>query len=169
MTLPVARMVAGLRHALCKKEIHDTPEDERLRFFQDEEARRKRRFISEQEHRAWWCKNQRAAIRGALGGRISTELKKQGIPKPEKPNATALKLLGCSVPHFFLHIERQFREGMGWHNWGKWVIDHILPCSSFNFWIEGNIQMCFHFSNLQPLWAHENMTKGSKNYEAFSR
>lgn len=165
--LSVARMVAGLRFALCKKEIHDNPTDKRLRLFQDEDASRLgNRFPSEDAHREWIGKNNRAQIRGALGGRIFTELKKQGLPKLENRNTAALRLLGCSIPHFFIHIERQFREGMGWHNWGKWVIDHILPCSSFNFWIEENIRLCFHFSNLQPLWARENMTKGNKIYAA---
>lgn len=164
--LAVARMVAGLRHALCRKEINDTPADARLRYFQDEDARRKVRFTTEEAHREWTGKNNRAQIRMALGGRISAELKKQGLPKLEKPNATALEFLGCSVPHFFLHIERQFREGMGWYNWGKWVLDHILPCSSFDFRIKENLRLCFHFSNLQPLWARENMTKGDKIYEA---
>lgn len=165
--LAVARMVAGLRHALCKKEIHSNPHGARLRFLQDEEsARIGNRFPSEEAKREWTGKNNRSQIRSALGSRISAELKKQGLPKIERPIDTARHLLGCSMPHFFLHIERQFREGMGWHNFGKWVLDHILPCSSFDLRSEEHLRLCFHFSNFQPLWAKENMTKGDKIYEA---
>lgn len=167
--LTVARMVSGLRWALCRKEIQSNPDDPRLRLFQSEDAARRANWIfREEEGRIRLGKSNRAQIRGALGGRISAELKKQGLSKLEKPNTTALELLGCDAPHFFLHIERQFREGMGWHNYGKWVIDHILPCSSFDFRIENHLRACFHFSNMQPLWARENMSKGSRNYEAFA-
>ena len=159
----VARMTAGLRYALCEKEIADNLYDERLNFFQKEDdARRANRLYTEEDRRIFSGKNNRAQIRSALGCRISIELKKQGLPKLEKPNSVALELLGCKISNFFLHLERQFSEGMGWHNFGKWHIDHIVPCSSFDFRVSENLKLCFHFSNTQPLWASENISKGNR-------
>jgi len=57
-------------------------------------------------------------------------------------------------------LEHQFKEGMNWDNQGKWHIDHIIPLSSGNT-EEEIIKLC-HYTNLQPLWAIDNMKKGSK-------
>jgi hypothetical protein len=52
---------------------------------------------------------------------------------------------------------------MSWDNHGKhgWHIDHIRPCASFDFSDPEQQQQCFHYSNLQPLWAGDNLSKGS--------
>ena len=51
---------------------------------------------------------------------------------------------------------------MSWDNYGKWHIDHIIPCASFDLADETQQRLCFHFTNLQPLEASENMRKGCK-------
>ena len=52
---------------------------------------------------------------------------------------------------------------MTWENYGSgWQVDHIIPCSVFNLESEGHQKKCFHYSNLQPLWAKDNMSKGNK-------
>ena len=51
---------------------------------------------------------------------------------------------------------------MTWENHGEWHIDHIKPCSSFNLIDIEEQKQCFHYSNLQPLWKIDNLTKGSK-------
>jgi hypothetical protein len=51
---------------------------------------------------------------------------------------------------------------MNWENQGEWHIDHILPCASFDLTKEEEQRKCFHYTNLQPLWAKDNMIKGSK-------
>lgn len=80
--------------------------------------------------------------------------------------AHAQKLVGCPVFELKSHIENQFSDGMSWDNWGKthdsWQIDHIIPCATFDFSKEGEIEKCFHFSNLQPMWAKENWSKGCR-------
>ena len=51
---------------------------------------------------------------------------------------------------------------MNWSNMNQWHIDHIRPISSFNLNDPTQQKKCFHFSNLQPLWAKDNLKKGSK-------
>ena len=76
---------------------------------------------------------------------------------------SSLTYLGCALEEFKAHIESQWKEGMSWGNHEQygWHIDHIIPISWFvknsdNPW-EAN-----HYTNLQPLWWDENLTKGNK-------
>lgn len=73
-------------------------------------------------------------------------------------------LIGCSISELKLHLEKQWKPGMTWENYGirGWHIDHVRPCSSFDLSDKTQRHKCFHFSNLQPLWARENLKKGSK-------
>jgi hypothetical protein len=75
------------------------------------------------------------------------------------------ELIGCFIPELRRHIERQFKIGMTWDNYNRngWHIDHIRPCASFDLSKLEEQKKCFHFTNLQPLWAGENLKKGS-NY-----
>ncbi|GAI33061.1 unnamed protein product, partial [marine sediment metagenome] len=57
------------------------------------------------------------------------------------------------------HLEKRFVKGMSWKNYGKWHIDHIKPCATFNLSEKKEQRKCFHYSNLQPLWAKENLSK----------
>jgi len=77
-------------------------------------------------------------------------------------SARTVDLIGCSIENLVQHIENQFEEWMNWDNYGKWHIDHIIPCASFDLADEAQQRLCFHFTNLQPLEASENMRKGCK-------
>lgn len=79
-------------------------------------------------------------------------------------SAPTLVLLGCSVDKFRAHLESQFSDGMGWHNMGDggWHIDHITPCSAFDLSKEHHQKMCFHYSNMRPLWWRDNLAKGGR-------
>lgn len=79
-----------------------------------------------------------------------------------KRNRSSLELLGCSIDVVCLHIESLFKEEMTWENYGEWHIDHIRPCASFDLGDKDQQKRCFHYTNLQPLWALENMSKGAK-------
>jgi hypothetical protein len=74
------------------------------------------------------------------------------------------KLVGCSVAKLRKYLESQFTEGMTWDNYGVngWHIDHIRPCASFDLKEESEQMECFHYSNLQPLWAEDNLKKSDK-------
>lgn len=77
---------------------------------------------------------------------------------------SAIRDLGCSVEELKSHLESKFQPGMTWENYGfyGWHIDHIIPLSSLDLTNVDNIKKLCHFSNLQPLWAHDNMKKGNK-------
>ena len=94
--------------------------------------------------------------------RISNEIR-QSINGNKKYNH-AIDLLGCSIEEAKQHLERQFKYGMSWDNWGVdgWHIDHIIPIASFDFTKEEDQYRCFHYTNLQPLWADENIMKRDK-------
>ena len=70
----------------------------------------------------------------------------------------------ASMEELKYYLEGKFQSGMTWENHGfrGWHIDHILPCSSFDFTKIEEQKKCFHYTNLQPLWAHENLTKAEK-------
>ena len=75
------------------------------------------------------------------------------------------KLLGCSIEFLKQHLESQFTDGMNWANYGKWHIDHILPCASFDKSKPEEQSKCFNYSNLQPLWALDNMCKSKPRFK----
>lgn len=71
------------------------------------------------------------------------------------------ELLGCSVEDFKSHLESQFDEKMSWENYSNtgWHIDHIVPCAYFDLTRKSHQRRCFHWSNMQPMWSVENITK----------
>jgi hypothetical protein len=80
-----------------------------------------------------------------------------------KRNKT-LDLIGCDVKKLKQHLESKFLNGMNWENYGfyGWHIDHIIPCSSFDLTDPEQQKKCFHYTNLQPLWAEDNLRKSDK-------
>jgi len=73
----------------------------------------------------------------------------------------ANEYLGCSIEHAAMHIQAQFKKGMTWDNHGKvWHIDHIVPLASFDLSNNDHLLMCCHYTNLQPMWASDNIRKG---------
>jgi superfamily II DNA helicase RecQ len=90
----------------------------------------------------------------------------QVITRNNKSQST-MKLTGCSIEELLKHLESKFIDGMNWQNYGEWHIDHILPCSSFDLTDPEQQKRCFHYTNLQPLWALDNIRKGNKIPEIF--
>ncbi|MBA7591122.1 hypothetical protein ES708_33273 [subsurface metagenome] len=73
-------------------------------------------------------------------------------------------IVNFTLQDLIAHLEKQFRDGMNWQNMGKWQIDHIRPISRFDFnsYEDSEFRKCWALSNLQPLWAFENISKGNK-------
>jgi len=81
----------------------------------------------------------------------------------QKNYKSILTYLGVSVEYFNNWIESQFDNKMTWENQGTyWEIDHVIPCSSFNFLIETEIQKCFNWKNMRPCERIENYKKNDK-------
>ena len=93
-----------------------------------------------------------------LRSRLSNAIKNKGGRKCN----TTINLTGCDIPFLKGYLEAKFTEGMTWENHGKWHIDHIKPCCSFNLEDEEEQKKCFHYTNLQPLWATDNLVKSGK-------
>ncbi len=72
---------------------------------------------------------------------------------------STMRLIGCSIKFLKQHLEQQFKKGMSFKNYGKWHVDHIKPCYSFDLSKETEQLKCFNYKNLQPLWAIENLKK----------
>lgn len=96
-----------------------------------------------------------AKMRQVLSSRVRTAMKLKGWRKNTKTQV----LLGCSFEEFKAHIEEQFQPGMSWENAGEWHYDHILPCSCAT--TEEELIALQHFSNFQPMWGSENISKGA--------
>jgi hypothetical protein len=71
-------------------------------------------------------------------------------------------IVGCSILAARNHIASLFQPGMTWDNYGEWEIDHIKPCDSFDLTLLEQQKLCFHWTNLQPLWWQDNVRKGNK-------
>lgn len=80
--------------------------------------------------------------------------------KTHKTNTRTEEILGCTIDEFIKYLESKFKEGMTIENHGKWHIDHIIPISSAK--TEEEVFTLNHYTNLQPLWAIDNLKKGNK-------
>lgn len=94
------------------------------------------------------------SLRSRLGNAIRNKTK----------TGSAVKDLGCSIAELKTYLEKQFKDGMSWNNWGckGWHIDHKLPLTYFDLTDRKQFLSAVHFSNLQPLWAMENIRKGNR-------
>lgn len=77
---------------------------------------------------------------------------------------SAVRDLGCSIQDFRKYIESKFQDGMSWDNWGVkgWHLDHIIPVSHFDLSDREQFKQAVHYTNLQPLWAKDNLLKSDK-------
>lgn len=70
--------------------------------------------------------------------------------------------LGCTLEDLKQHLEKQFDVGMTWDNHGEWELDHIIPLSLFDLTDREQFLKACHYTNLQPLWWQDNLTKSNK-------
>jgi hypothetical protein len=88
--------------------------------------------------------------------RIYSFLKNKNITKQNK----TFTIVGCSPELLKEYLEKQFVDGMCWDNRNEWHIDHIIPLSLAK--TEEEIYKLCHYTNLQPLWAEDNLRKSNK-------
>lgn len=88
--------------------------------------------------------------------RIYKYLTKHNVTKRSR----TFSIVGCSPLELKEYIENKFMDGMTWENRNLWHIDHIIPLSSAKS--EKELYGLCHYTNLQPLWAEDNIRKGNK-------
>jgi hypothetical protein len=152
----------SLKNKERKKEVSKKWRDlnpEKVRKYYSDYAKRNKQKINE--------KNKK--IRSTPIGKLKTSLrnssKRIAYYSGAKKRFPTVKFLGCSFACAKQHIESQFKDGMSWDNFGEWHIDHIRPLASFDLTDVTQQLMAGHYTNLQPLWAAENMAKGAKYEE----
>lgn len=82
--------------------------------------------------------------------------------KNKQKVGSAIDDLGCTIDELKVYLQEQFQEGMTWDNYGEWHIDHKIALISFNLEDREEFLKACNYSNLQPLWAIDNLKKGSK-------
>ena len=85
-----------------------------------------------------------------------------GWIKGNRKTCRTEQYVGCTYKELLDHLESQFEEGMTWENHGEWHIDHIKAQSRFDPTIEEEAFKCWHYTNLQPMWASENIKHSNK-------
>lgn len=135
-----------------------------------ETQRRVQELIAEERcvsRRYCWRRRQRDPMYAVVSS-LRTRIRNAALSKAKRSVKKADRLwglVGCTRLELQAHLERQFKQGMSWLNYGQWHIDHIRPCCSFDLRDPEQQYACFHFSNLQPLWAVDNLRKQGR-YDA---
>jgi len=84
---------------------------------------------------------------------------KRGLAKKQVKTS---ELIGCDWKYLKNHLQRRFKKGMSWQNFGEWHIDHIKPMAHFNLLDVKEQYKCCNYKNLKPMWATDNLSKGAR-------
>jgi hypothetical protein len=95
---------------------------------------------------------------------MSLRSRLNNVLKRNQKVGSAVKDLGCTVDELISYLESKFQPEMSWDNWSKdgWHIDHIKPLTSFDLTDRKQLLEACHYTNLQPLWAKDNLVKSDK-------
>ena len=124
-------------------------------------AKHRKAFTQEngQSRNNWYYQNN---IQHRLGTLLRSRTHKKIALHGGSKSVGTIELLGCTVVELTSRFEALFTPGMTWENMGEWHIDHIRPCASFDLTDPEQQRQCFHYTNLQPLWAEDNLRKSDK-------
>jgi hypothetical protein len=111
-------------------------------------------------HREWARKRRKEDVLYLLKDRCQARIKDALTQKGYKKKNKTTNMLGCDIKFFRSYIESKFSKGMNWENRSTWHLDHIIPCSSAK--TEKELINLFHYTNIQPLWAFENLSKAAE-------
>jgi hypothetical protein len=126
------------------------------KFYSDNNKRVKRYYEKNKEKIKLKQQNPYNRISSSLRARVKNFLKIVNIKKTNK----TFDIVGCTPQFLKEYLEKQFVDGMHWGNYGEWHIDHIIPLSSMKH--KDEIHILCHYTNLQPLWAKDNLIKSNK-------
>jgi hypothetical protein len=148
----------------CKKWKKTHPNSWSLWYKNNKEHRKiymKSYQLTHKKERAVYRKNQR---KNNIRVRILDSLRARFglIFIKRNRSLSTMFLIGCEIDYLLYYLQNKFTDNMNWDNYGKWHIDHIKPCCSFDLSKIEEQKKCFHYTNLQPLWAIDNIKKGSK-------
>lgn len=156
-----AKRLKNLSDEKIKKHKARVRERDQLRYANMTEEQKKEVFhrsciINKKRYRT----DDNYKILCVLRRRFNSALKRKSADKSDSFS----NLVGCNIEELRKYLESKFQKGMTWENHGLngWHIDHIIPCASFDLTDEYQQKVCFHFTNLQPLWASENLQKNAK-------
>ena len=124
-------------------------------------------FLNNIEKRRETRRKIAARVRGTISGKLNQNLSTSiGCSLKGNKNGRHWEtIVGYTLEKLKKHLEKQFRGGMNWENYGKygWHIDHKTPISAFNFEKpeDDDFKRCWDLNNLQPLWASDNIRKSN--------
>ena len=114
------------------------------------------------EHRKLYVRKRRAdplfVLTERLRGRLRDALVRVKTIRAHK----TMEMLGCTIREFRDHIASQFTPGMSFENLQLWHLDHIKPIAAFDLRDPEQQRQCFHYTNIQPLWAEDNVRKNAR-------
>jgi len=118
----------------------------------------KGKSVIEKRRKYLYYNNSIFKLRMIMRARVLAYLKEKKITKEKK----TFEIVGCTPQELRTFIESKFQPGMTWDNWGTygWHVDHVIPLSRAK--TEDELMKLFHYTNLQPLWAKDNLLKSNK-------
>lgn len=138
-------------------------EEKKLYYRKNKEKILRKDKIYYEENKKRIIENVRKRYNSDIQFKIKTNLKNRlrEVLNGKHKSAKTLELLGCSIEEFKKHLESLWLPGMSWNNHSLkgWHIDHIKPCAKFDLSKPEEQRECFHWSNMQPLWAFDNLSK----------
>lgn len=150
-----------------RKENPEKVKENNLKFYNNNPEKRKQYRENYKNRKNQQKKERRKndptfVIVNNIRSRIYKYLNKLEITKRNK----TFDIVGCTPQELKEHLEKQFIDGMAWENRSEWHIDHIIPLSSAK--TEDELYELCHYTNLQPLWAEDNLKKSNKIVEQYN-
>jgi 5-methylcytosine-specific restriction endonuclease McrA len=163
------RIVSNAASTKWKRENPERVREARKKYWQNhpeelkqKRARSYRRFKSRHPERYRELQNnyrRKNKVRMMMRNAVCVMLNRANVSK----QAQSRVYVGCSAGFLRNHLESLFKPGMTWGNAGEWHVDHIIPISLFPFQDDPSLLfVASHWTNLQPLWGKENLSKGPK-------
>jgi len=145
-----------------KARYHKNPEKhlQRLKEYRrnfTEEQKQARREYALKLHHLKYESCPQYALRHRYRSNVHMSLTRAEASKHKHKHT--IELLGCTFEKFRDYIESLFVAGMSWDNRDEWHLDHIHPVASFDLTDPKQVEECFHYTNMQPLWADLNLHK----------